>query len=148
MLTLWGNTYDPFRELEALRRQMNALAQEGFPTTNLGLLGTGGIPNVHMTDEGTALRIWAELPGVEVDSLEIDVDRTTLTLSGKRNTPTPEGYTAHRRERGDLEFTRSFSLPCRVDLEKTRASLDDGVLTVELPKRPEDTPKAITVQVK
>ncbi|MCK6588252.1 MAG: Hsp20/alpha crystallin family protein, partial [Polyangiaceae bacterium] len=71
-----------------------------------------------------------------------------LTLKGERKSDAPQGYTAHRRERAPIQFARSFSLPCRVDLEKTSAVVKDGLLTVTMAKAPEAQPRQIQVQAK
>lgn len=57
-----------------------------------------------------------------------------LTLKGERKSEAPKGYAAHRRERAPVQFSRSFALPCKVDLEKTTALIKDGVLTVTMAK--------------
>ena len=57
-----------------------------------------------------------------------------------------EGKVNHRRERGSVRFSRSFSLPCPVDPEKASATVKDGILTVRLEKAPEARPRQITVK--
>ena len=144
MQTLWGNGYDALLEFDDLRRRMDQIIRAGLPG---GRLGASGAPRISMLDDGAALRVWAELPGVDADDLKIDIAQRDVTISGTRKVEVPNGYTAHRRERGSIDFRQSFALPCRVDLEKTTATLDNGVLRVELPKVPEEQPRSITINV-
>ena len=57
----------------------------------------------------------------------------------------PEGYRPHRQERQAYQATRSFALPCRVDPERVRAELKDGVLTVRLAKAAESQPRRVQI---
>lgn len=92
-------------------------------------------PCVDVVDEGKALRITAELPGVAKEDLKISVDGDYLTLKGEKrleNTAEEEG--CYRIERAYGSFQRLIPLPQEVDREKVEASFDKGVLTVRLPK--------------
>ena len=53
----------------------------------------------------------------------------------------------HRQERTPIKFGRTFTLPCKIDPEKSSAVLKDGVLTVTLAKAPEAQPRQISVKV-
>jgi len=57
----------------------------------------------------------------------------------------PEGYRPHRQERAGFQATRSYALPCRVDPEKVRATLKDGILTVHLGKAAEAVPRRVSI---
>jgi HSP20 family protein len=103
-------------------------------------------PRVDLHDAGTSLVLTAEVPGLAAKDLQIQLENDVLTLSGERKVATPEGYTAHRRERGSLSFTRSFNLPVKVDGEKTIATLKDGVLTLEMTKLAEAQPRQIAIR--
>ena len=78
--------------------------------------------------------------------IELTLDAEVLSISGERKAVAPEGYSVHRRERPHVKFARSVTLPCKVDVEKTKASVKDGVLTITLAKAPEATPRRIAVQ--
>jgi len=103
---------------------------------------------VGLYDQGSQLVVRAELPGVSEGDVQLTVDHGVLSLKGTRKTALPEGYSVHRQERADYQFARSFSLPCKVDVEKTTASMKNGLLTVTLPKAAEEQPRQITVAVK
>ncbi len=53
----------------------------------------------------------------------------------------------HRQERSPIRFSRSFTLPCKVDPDKSTAALKDGVLTVTLSKIPDEQPRQIAINV-
>ena len=102
-------------------------------------------PSLTFEDTGDALRLRADLPGLSEKDVEISVTANVLSLKGARTTEVPDGYTAHRRERSNFSFARSYALPVRVDPEKVQATLKQGVLVVTLPKVTEAQPKRITV---
>ncbi|MCB9553836.1 MAG: Hsp20/alpha crystallin family protein [Myxococcales bacterium] len=106
--------------------------------------GALGSVDLHETED--ALRLTVDLPGVADEDLEITLKEEVLTLAGKRAVDVPEGFRAHLQERRPYSFTRSFSLPTRVDPEQVTAHLDAGVLTVELPKAAEVKPRQISVK--
>lgn len=103
-------------------------------------------PRVNLYDTGTSLLLSAEVPGLAAKDVQIQLENDVLTLTGERKVAVPEGYKAHRRERGSLSFTRSFNLPYKVDAEKIAATLKDGVLTVEMVKLPEAQPRQIAIR--
>ena len=102
---------------------------------------------MNMTEDKENFYVRAELPGIAGDDLDISVTGDTLTISGERVMPT-ENETAkyHRREREAGKFSRIVNLPSQIDTTKVKASSDDGILTVTLPKAEETKPKQITVK--
>jgi HSP20 family protein len=104
-------------------------------------------PRANLWDEGETLTLELGVPGVMLEDLEINAHDDTLSISGVRKVTAPEGYAVHRQERSGLRFARSIKLPVKVDMDKTEATLDDGILTVRLPKAPELKPRSIQVRV-
>lgn len=104
-----------------------------------------GAPKTNMYDLGDSLQLIAELPGVAKEDLNIRIQGNYLELGGSRKADAPEGYRAHRVERGTTTFTRSFTLPADVDAERVEAVLRDGILTMRLPKIEAAKPKQIAV---
>jgi HSP20 family protein len=120
---------------DELSRSYGAQARvsEEFPPLNLW---TG--------EQGAVLT--AALPGVEPDDLEITVHQDTLTLKGKRGPDVADGEVAwHRRERRHGPFGRTVALPFSVDSEHVQASLEDGILTLMLPRHESERPKRIAI---
>ena len=151
MLSRWSNwgLYDFDREFErtladfdAVRREMNRLFDGSYQSSRGHSVGW---PRIALFDEGAKLVVRAELPGMNDKDVKLSIDQGVLTLRGERSTQVPEGYSVHRQERGHYRFARSFTLPCKVDVEKTKAALENGVLTVTLPKAPEEQPRQIAV---
>jgi HSP20 family protein len=105
-----------------------------------------GWPRAAIYDAGDEILVKAELPGVAEKTLNLSIHEDVLTVSGERPVNHLEGYARHRNERATTRFSRSFTLPNRVDTERTSAELKDGILTVKLPKHPESKPRQITVR--
>ncbi len=103
-------------------------------------------PRISVYDTGAALVLYADVPGLEASDIKIEVAQDVLSLSGERKADAPEGYAVHRRERAPVKFARSLALPCKVDIEKSTATVTDGVLTLTLPKVAEAQPRQISVK--
>jgi len=131
--------YEPARSREALRANLADEAER--------LWGRGRGPRLSLADAGASLLLKAELPGFADKDVQLSVHHDTLTMTGERKLDAPEGYYVHRQERAPIKFARTFTLPCKVDPEKSMANLKDGVLTVTLAKAPEAQPKSIAVKV-
>jgi len=98
-------------------------------------------------EEDTHFLITAELPGLKEDEITIEADDKGLLISGKKETEIPEGYKALHREIGSVEFSRRFRFPVAVELEKTEATLKNGILQVKVAKAPEVQPRKIDVKI-
>jgi HSP20 family protein len=103
-------------------------------------------PRVHLYDVGNSLVVKADLPGMTEKDVTISLNQDVLTLGGERKADVPEGFAVHRQERAPIRFSRTFTLPTKVDAERAAAVLKNGVLTLTLPKVPEAQPRRITVQ--
>jgi HSP20 family protein len=93
-----------------------------------------GYPSLNMIDDDTNIYVEAEIPGVQMENINVTVADGMLSINGTRSAVTPEGASTLRRERGSLEFERSISLPTNVDPAGTRAVLRNGILTLTLPR--------------
>lgn len=103
-------------------------------------------PPVDIRETEEAYLIEAELPGLKKEDLEITLENNTLTLSGERTFKKDEtAGKLHRTERTYGAFSRSFSLPTRVDAEGVKANFHDGVLVLTLPKKEEDRSRKIEI---
>lgn len=104
-------------------------------------------PLLNLWEDENNLYVEAELPGFEMDDLEIYVTgENQLSLKGERKQPAHEGGTWHRQERGYGAFNRIVELPSGVNGEKVSAEFKNGVLTISLPKREEVKPRRIEVK--
>lgn len=143
--------WDPFRDLITIQDRMNRLFQEtlsrqrGQDEIDSGQWGPA--VDIFETEDRIVLR--ADLPGVAQSDIEIRVDDNMLVLRGQRKQPNDvaaDDY--HRAERPHGSFIRSFSLPQNVDQGAIRATHNNGVLELVLPKRQESKAKSIRVEVK
>ena len=92
-------------------------------------------PVVDIFEKGDDLVICAEVPGLELDDVDISIENNTLVLRGERKRKTEfDERDAHRLERTFGFFTRSFTLPKTVDSDRISASYKNGVLELTLPK--------------
>ena len=92
-------------------------------------------PRADVLESEKEFRIVMDLPGVQNDGLEINLENQALTVKATRAVAVPEGFDMRRHERsGDVQFSRSFKLGTAVDGDQISANLDSGVLQINLPK--------------
>lgn len=97
--------------------------------------------NIYETAEGYTLE--ADLPGVNKAGLELSLDQNTLTITGRRKARRVEG--GNYRESAEADFRRVFELDPAIDANRIAARIEDGVLTLELPKAEQARPRQIAV---
>jgi HSP20 family protein len=97
-------------------------------------------PSVEVADDGKAMKVTAELPGMSREDINLQIDGNTLLISGeKKNEQQRKDDGVYRTERYCGYFQRAIPLPEEVDKENADAEFSNGVLTVRLPKL--ETPK-------
>lgn len=97
---------------------------------------------VFETTDGYTLEV--EMPGVRKENLEMWVENNELTILGRRSTPSVEGTLVHRESRSE-SFRRSFELDPSIDAASISAKIDQGVVTLTLPKAEQVKPRKIAV---
>jgi HSP20 family protein len=128
--------------LNQLQSEMNRL----FQRWSDGPAEEAAYPTLNAWEEGDALHLSAELPGLTMSDLEIYVtDNRQLTIKGERKRNIPAKAIPHREERGFGKFTRVLTLPYAVDAEKVEARLENGVLWLKLAKHESAKPRKIKV---
>ena len=146
-LTRW----DPFLRTSLRESGMPALFRElfrNFPSwdENEGLMSSAWMPPVDIAEDADRISVTAELPGFKEEDVRIELQGDVLTISGERKRESEKNDRDYRRvERSYGEFRRSFTLPSSVDREKVKASFSDGLLRLELPKKPEAKPRRIPI---
>jgi HSP20 family protein len=85
-----------------------------------------------------------EMPGVSKENLEMWVENNELTILGRRATPAVEGTMIHRESRSE-NFRRSFEIDPSIDAAKISAKIEQGVVTLTLPKAEQVKPRKIAV---
>jgi len=133
MLTRWNDLDRLFNTLHFLQRHLDA-APVPWPGHALADWQSDAAPKANLYDLGDSFEMSAEVPGIKKEDLGVKIQGNYLEISGKRAFAAPEGYKVHRSERQDITFTRSFTLPSDIDAEKVAAKLENGILTLTLPK--------------
>lgn len=138
-------TGNPFEELERMKQHMDRLLGN-FSGRRLKKSGTNVFPPVNLSEDKNSYFVRAELPGVNVEDLDIQATLNTLAVSGKRTIPVEnENAKYHRREREAGRFSRIINLPDAVDADAIEARLVNGLLTVKIPKSDMAKPRQIKV---
>lgn len=144
--------WEPFRDLLSLQDRMNRLFEESLAR------GTAKqheerpsqwSPAVDILETDGEVVLLAEVPGVDLENIELQIRDNVLTLRGERtfeNSLKKEHY--FRIERSYGSFNRSFTLPSTIEQEQVQARLKDGILEVRMPKRTQGRSRTIALEVK
>jgi HSP20 family protein len=152
--------WDPFQDLRDAQDEMAQMTQMAQMSPRLAhALGlhaqqgsgrattTAWAPALDISERKDAYLVAVELPGVEVDDLEITLEDGLLTVQGERHFAHDSSEQQfHRIERRYGAFRRSITLPAHVMAEGIQATVEDGVLQLLVPKAEEATPKRIQVR--
>jgi HSP20 family protein len=101
-------------------------------------------PPASVTEIADGYMLEIEMPGVKKDGLEISVENNELTIIGRRSLPAVEGTLIHRESRPE-NFRRAFEIYPSIDADKISAKIDQGLVTLTLPKAEHVKPRKITV---
>jgi HSP20 family protein len=136
--------WDPFREMTQVQSQFNRLVDQVW-----GGRQESWLPAVDVFDKADAVVVKAELPGMDADDIQIEVDDNVLTIKGERKFEEQvEEERYYRVERRFGSFQRSLALPQGVQADQIQAGYEDGILTVSVPKAEEKKPKRIEVKAR
>jgi HSP20 family protein len=138
--------FDSFRELNTLQSNLNRIFQDYGRGSDELLTSDTFVPPVDIYEDDQNLVLKMEAPGVDEDDIQITLENNTLTVRGERKFAQDlKEENFHRIERRYGSFTRSFSLPDTMDSENVSAHYENGILSIQLPKRAEAKPKQIKV---
>jgi HSP20 family protein len=124
---------DPFRDIDRLAQQV---------------FGSGGRPAGMQMDAyrtGNDVIVHFDLPGIDPETVELDVERNVLTVRVERRSPAPEDAEVIAAERPTGTFTRQLFLGDTLDTERIDASYDSGVLTLRIPVAEQAKPRRIQI---
>jgi HSP20 family protein len=139
--------WDPFREVVALQNRVNNLFRE-MNEGDSPLTAASFVPAVDIYEDSQKVVLKLEVPGIEEKDLDIRVENNTLMVKGERKFEKEEKEeNFHRIERRYGTFYRAFTLPSTVDTEHVQANYQNGILKLELSKKPEAQPKQIKVNI-
>jgi len=132
--------YEPFNDIRKSFDLVNAIINSVNEQTTSEENMVDFRPKVNTRETEENYHIEVELPGVKKENVDIKVDGNVLTISGERNVREAvkdEDY--HKVESRYGLFSRSFTLPERVDISKIQAEFENGMLEVAIPKLKIDT---------
>ena len=143
--------WHPFTELMSLRQAMDRLFEDSFvhPSRSLEALGEVAAPTLDVYQTPSEIVVKAALPGVKPEDVNIDITGDALTIKGESKAEQEvkrEDYLYQERRYG--AFSRSVVLPGGLKSDEAEATIEDGVLTLTIPKAEEVKPKAIKVKAK
>ena len=143
--------WNPLHDLVTLQDRMNRLFEDATQRRaseaekNDELERADWYPVADIYENDGAFMVAVDLPGIDRTKLDISIDGDNrLTIRGER---IARESTQHRGECPSGKFLRTFSVPVSVDQTDIRASYKDGVLEVQLPKRPERKPQRVEIKV-
>jgi HSP20 family protein len=110
------------------------------------VFGQHPFPAINVWESENALHAELELPGLAMQDLEVSVKNNELTIKGEFKDKAEKGATYHRRERNQGSFHRVLRLPVDVNSDKVEARLENGVLSIDLPKA--ETARARKIEIK
>ncbi|HHT9127728.1 MAG TPA: Hsp20/alpha crystallin family protein [Candidatus Wujingus californicus] len=138
---------DPLDSLTHIQREMSDLLDFLSSTPPKGTYINAEFPPIIVSTSDDNVIVRAEIPGIKVNDLDVQVVNDVLTIKGERKTSIDVSKMTYlRRERPYGTFARAIVLPERVDAEKVTASYKNGVLVVTLPKAPESKPKQVIIK--
>jgi len=104
-------------------------------------------PRVDVLEDDAGITLFADMPGVAKDALDVKVEGESLTIEGAVSTATPQAMEASYAEVRVPRYRRSFTLSRELDTGRIEASLKDGVLKLRIPKQEQAQPRRISVNV-
>jgi HSP20 family protein len=105
------------------------------------------LPPVDVIEDANGITLYADLPGVAKEKLSLHLEADTLTIEGEMALPVPEDMEAAHAEVAVPRYRRVFTLSKELDPEKVTAELNQGVLTLRIPKAQHAQPRRVEVKV-
>ena len=139
----------PWREFDGFDNRIRRFFDEAIGEAEQ----LGWSPAVEVAETDDAMELTAELPGVKPEDVQMEIEGNVLTLHGTKKAEHEEEkkkdelrYRVWERSYG--EFSRAFTLPSTVDVDKIEAEFKNGVLNVRMPKMAEAKGRRIAIEAK
>ena len=129
-------------QITTREQEQQAIAQSGAREREAVLR-----PNVDIFEDDSGITLHADMPGVSRERLSVNVEGDVLSIKGDADIPMPEGMEPLYADVRATRYERNFTLSREMDTEQVEASLNQGVLTLRIPKREEHKPRKIEVKV-
>ncbi|MBY4771399.1 Hsp20/alpha crystallin family protein [Burkholderia ambifaria] len=104
------------------------------------------VPAVDVYEDSQGVTLWADLPGVTKDKLDVKVHDSSLLIEAEAMVPTPQNLRVQHAEVREPHFARTFTLSADFDTSRIEASLQGGVLKLTIPRRDEARPRRIEIK--
>ena len=141
---------ETLRPFEEIQREMDRLFNDAFKEigfgkdTDMSMLA----PDVDIYEKDDKLFAEIEIPGIDKKDIDINVEDHVLSIKGeKKSEKEDKGRNYHVVERRYGKFQRAFRIPEYIKAEEIKAKFDNGILTVEMPKKEEAKKSSIKVKV-
>ena len=134
---------DPFDNLFRLQRELETWFASGWLED--GTAGMGAFPPINLFQQGHDFVAIVELPGVAKADLELQAKESTIRISGRKTIDYGDKVSANRRERIAGMFDRTITLPVRIDPDRIKAEVRDGILALFIPRAESDKPRPIAI---
>ncbi|WP_457639811.1 Hsp20/alpha crystallin family protein [Persephonella sp.] len=141
--------WNPFRELARIEQELNKVFNELVPTPKSGEIGEVATwnPRVDIYEKDNKLVIEAEIPGAKKEDVEVKIKDNAVVIKGEvKREEEEKDKTYYRSERFYGVFERVIPLPVEVKVEEAKASFENGILKIEIPKVSEE--KEVKIEVK
>jgi HSP20 family protein len=139
--------YRPLNNVFAIPRDLSRLMDDVFGGWELGENLRQWLPATDVSETPEAVTLRLEVPGLTRDQIKIAVENNVLSVRGEKTQETSsENEKFRRTERSFGSFERSFSLPAYVDTDHVQASLQDGILSITLPRREETKAREVRIE--
>ncbi|MBK3333307.1 Hsp20/alpha crystallin family protein [Persephonella atlantica] len=141
--------WNPFRELARIEQELNKVFQELVPTPKSAevIEVTTWNPKVDIYEKDNKLIIEAEIPGAKKEDVEVKIKDNAVVIRGEvKKEEEEKEKTYYRSERFHGVFERVVPLPVEVKVEEAKATFENGILKVEIPKVSEE--KEVKIEVK
>jgi HSP20 family protein len=143
----WNHHHHQHPLQDEIKQVFDRFFGEDADTDASSVVTSQWVPRVDVKEEQERFVIFADLPGVEPGSIEVNMDKGLLSIRGERRAEErSEGERYSRVERAHGVFYRRFALPESANPDGISATGRNGVLEITIPKRPESTPRRINVQ--
>ena len=139
--------YEPWLVMSRLQRDLDRLFTAPAAQDETHQEVADWVPPVDIREEQQQFVIYADLPGVDPQHIDVTLEKGVLTIRGRRQLETRDEKSGFRRaERVSGEFYRRFSLPDTADAQSVKARFTNGVLEVAIPKQAQVLPRRISVE--
>lgn len=138
--------WQPFREMEALQRDMNRMFESLAPMEQG--MQQSFMPLAEMEETDEAIHLKVEVPGMSADDLDVQVTKEAVMITGERKTESKSEKNGMKRSEFRYgKFSRTIPLSTRIDNTNVKGDYQDGILVLELPKAEDEKNKVTKVNL-